>query len=72
MSERGEAYKHISVEFRWQHPNNGCFMIQFKPVITRSITGIGMNESEAQKNARIIAENSPEICEGCRTNYQLQ
>jgi hypothetical protein len=72
MPERNERMNQVPVEFVWRHPENNCIMRQYQPTITRSITGMGISPDEARKNARILAENSPQICEGCRQNYTLQ
>ncbi len=71
MEEHGEGPKQMTIEFTWEHPKNNCIMQRQQPIIRQALTAIGSNYAEATLFARILAENTPQICEACRENYLL-
>lgn len=71
MNERAEGLIPFEFEFTWQHPDNNCFMKEVLPIIKDNITGYGITQGEALKQARVVAENSPKFCDSCRQNYRF-
>lgn len=70
MPEAGEGMKQATVEFKWEHPANGCpnSKNSFR-FIKKFFTADGIDLLTANSNAKVLAENSPQICDSCRSNY---
>lgn len=71
MLEGGERLTQVSIKFRWEHPDNGCRMRSRNQFIKEIITAAGSNAAEAKRFARILAKNSPKICQICEADYTL-
>lgn len=55
--------------FKWIHLDNDCKMLRTKRVIKRTLSAAGSNRQEAKDFAKILAENTREICPECGEDY---
>jgi len=58
-----------NIEFRWEHPNNGCSERKNRPFVIIRMFAVGRTDEEAIRYTYVLAEQHAEICELCKEDY---
>lgn len=69
MLETIEGQIQATIEFRWEHPNNGCSERKNRPFVIRSMSAVGRTNEEAIQYTHVLAEQHAEICDECQEDY---